>query len=112
MECEKTVFQDEKLQMEGGGWPGQSGCRKEEEENTEMEEPGWTEASDEQLGPMEDFDKSRCVLGTAVEGWPDRAWGPLSMEFHHRLPTSFPAHLTTGFRCFPPSSQDLRGYSQ
>ena len=36
MECEKTVFQDGQLQMEGGGWPGQSGCRK-EEENTEMD---------------------------------------------------------------------------
>jgi hypothetical protein len=47
MECEKTVFQDEQLQMEGGGWPGQSGCREEEEESTEMEEPGWMEASDE-----------------------------------------------------------------
>jgi len=77
MECEKTVLQgvmeDKELEMEGGGCSGQFGCRKEEGRGTEieakMEEPEWMEgmeASDEYQPAMEDFDESRCVLGTLV----------------------------------------------
>ena len=78
MDCKKTVLQvameDEELHREGGGYSGQFGCRKEEGSRLKMEEPEWMEGTDasDELEPMEDFDKSRCVLGTVVEG-PDPA---------------------------------------
>ena len=78
MEDEEKVLQvgmeDAEEQMESGSFSGQFGCRKEEGSRLRMEEPEWmegTKASDE-LEPMDDFDKSCCVLGTVVEG-PDQA---------------------------------------
>ena len=101
MECEKTdlqvVMEDKKLQMDGGCRSGQFGCRKEEgstETEVKMEKAGWTEGKEapDEYEPMED--KDRCVLGTMVEG-PDQAFGPLTMECHHSLPSSLLA-LPTG----------------
>jgi len=76
-ESDKTILQvaldDADLQMEGGGWSGQFGCRQEEVrsgmESRDRSKMEGTEASDE-LEPM--GDKSRCVLGKEAEG-PDQA---------------------------------------
>ena len=76
-ESDKRIFQvvleDADLQMEGGCWSGQFGCRQEEGrsemESRDRSKMEGTEALDE-LEPM--GDKSRCVLGKEVEG-PDRA---------------------------------------
>jgi len=82
-------MEDVELQMEIGSYSGQFGCRKEEgrsqmEERDKSKMEEWMEEMDE-WKQMEDFDESRCVLGTGVEG-PDGGWGPSSIVSHHRFP--------------------------
>ena len=99
MECEKTVLQgvmeDKELEMEGGGCSGQFGCRKEEGRGTEIEaKMEGMKASNEYQPAMEDFDESRCVLGTLVGVLSDQGLGQLSIEFHQTLPPqSLPVQL-------------------